>query len=255
MDNLTCNMCGSPDVKLEGNYYICNSCGSKYKSSDFNDSSSNERILTEEEKAELERLKTYLEKDHSLAKRILELEPNNWFAYWIKYGVNDRWFELLRDSGMTQKEIEKTLTIHYYKKGKDYFVEDADLEECYGEIDEDVIDDFFHDLNSTCLHILSILGDEYSELTKSWQEDAKKFIDECNKTVKRDWEEEQKRDEKEGENKIIATIFTVIGCLGGASSLALGIFLDGGPYYFWIVLGAIGVIVGFVLGFVYEIFE
>lgn len=189
MDNLTCNMCGSPDVKLEGNYYICNSCGSKYKSSDFNDSSSNERILTEEEKAELERLKTYLEKDHSLAKRILELEPNNWLAYWIEYGVNDRWFELLRDSGMTQKEIEKTLTIHYYEKEKDYFVEEADLEECYREIDEDVIDDFFQDLNSTCLHILSILGDEYSELTKSWQEDAKKFIDECKKTVKRDYEE------------------------------------------------------------------
>lgn len=189
MDNLTCNMCGSPDVKLEGNYYICNSCGSKFKSHDFNELSSNERTLTEEEKAELERLKTYLEKDHSLAKRILELEPNNWFAYWIKYGVNDGWFELLRDSGMTQKEIEKVLTIHYYKKEKDCFVEDADLEECYGEIDEDVIDDFFQDLNSTCLHILSILGDEYSELTKSWQEDAKKFIDECNKTVKRDWEE------------------------------------------------------------------
>ena len=196
MDNLTCNMCGSPDVKLEGNYYICNSCGSKYKSHDFNELSSNEIILTEEEKAELERLKAYLEKDHSLATRILELEPNNWFAYWIKYGATDRWFELLRDSGMTQKEIEKALTIHYYEKKKDYFVKYL---RCYwGEINGDYIDNFFKELNSKCLHILSILGDEYSELTKSWQEDAEKFIDECKKTIKRDWEENQEEaDRKE----------------------------------------------------------
>ena len=98
---------------------------------------------------------------------------------------------------MTQKEIEKTLTIHYYEKEKDYFVEEADLEECYREIDEDVIDDFFQDLNSTCLHILSILGDEYSELTKSWQEDAEKFIDEFKKIVKRNWKEEKEKEKKE----------------------------------------------------------
>jgi hypothetical protein len=153
--------------------------------------------------------------------------PRDGLAYWIEYGVNDRWFELLRDSGMTQKEIEKTLTIHYYEKEKDYFVEEADLEACYGEIDEDVIDDFFQDLNSTCLHILSILGDEYSELTKYWQEDAKKFIDECKKTVKRDWEEEEEK-EKEKENRenrragngfliagIIITVIAVIVCILG----------------------------------------
>ena len=191
MDNLTCNMCGSPDVKLEGNYYICNSCGSKYKSYDFNNSSSNERILTEGEKAELERLKTYLEKDHSLAERILELEPNNWLAYWIEYGVNDRWFELLRDSGMTQKEIEKALTILYYEKKKGYFVKNSGYN-YEGEIADYKIDYFFKDLNSKCLHVLSILGDEYSELTKYWQEDATKFIDECKKIAKRNWKEEEK---------------------------------------------------------------
>lgn len=200
MDNLTCNMCGSPDVKLEGNYYICNSCGSKYKSSDFNDSSSNERILTEEEKAELERLKTYLEKDHSLATRILELEPNNWLAYWIEYGVNDRWFELLRDSGMTQKEIEKSLTILYYEKKKSSFSKRLEYYSSYsddGKISDSDIDYFFKDLNSRCLHVLSILGDEYSELTKSWQEDAEKFIDEFKKIVKRNWKEKKEKEKKE----------------------------------------------------------
>ena len=240
MDNLTCNMCGSPDVKLEGNYYICNSCGSKYRSHDFNELSSNERTLTEEEKAELERLKTYLEKDNSLAERILELEPNNWLAYRIEYGVDDRWFELLRDRGMTQKEIEKALTIHYYEKRKDYFVK----YQCDLFFDSN-IDKFFKDLNSKSLHILSILGDEYSELTKSWQEDAEKFIDECKETEKRNLEEKKERDEKEDRNEIITTIFTAIGCLGGIASLALGISLDGGPYYFWIVLGAICLIGGF----------
>ena len=214
MDDSTCNMCGSPDVKREGNYYICNSCGSKYKSSDFNELSSNERILTEGEKAELECLKAYLEKDYSLekrilelepnglpllkrpkaylklkkvhssAKRILELEPNNWLAYWIEHGVNDRWFELLRDSGMTQKEIEKALTVYYYEKGT------YDLESefrIYG-YDEDLFDRFkvIETLNSKCLRILSILGEEYSELTKSWQENTEKIFDEYEKKLKID---------------------------------------------------------------------
>ena len=216
MDNLTCNMCGSPDVKLEGNYYICNSCGSKYRSHDFNELSSNERILTEEEKAELERLKTYLEKDNSLATRILELEPNNWLAYRIEYGVDDRWFELLRDSGMTQKEIEKALTIHYYEKRKDYFVK----YQCDLFFDRN-IDKFFKDLNSKSLHILSILGDEYSELTKSWQEDAEKFIDECKKTEKRNLEEEKEKENRENRRVgngfliagIIITVIAVIVCI------------------------------------------
>lgn len=187
MDNLTCSMCGSPDVKREGNYYICNSCGTKRVINEDNESLNENKELTESQKAELERLIANLEKDHSLADRILELDPKNWLAYRIEYEVDDEWFELLRDSGMTQKEIEKALTIHYYEKEKDYFVKYL---RCYlGEIDDDYIDDFFQDLNSKCLHILSILGDEYSELTKSWQEDAKKFIDECKTTVKRDWEE------------------------------------------------------------------
>ncbi|MEE1112444.1 MAG: hypothetical protein UH077_04590 [Bacteroidales bacterium] len=210
MDNLTCNMCGSPDVKLEGNYYICNSCGSKYKSHDFNELSSNERILTEEEKAELERLKTYLEKDHSLAKRILELEPNNWLAYRIEYYVGDRWFELLRDSGMTQKEIEKALTIHYYEKEKSSFSKLLEYYSSVGKISDSSIDKFFKNLNSTCLHILSILGDEYSELTKSWQEDAEKFIDECKETVKRNLKEEKKEDNRTGNGFLIAGIIILV---------------------------------------------
>lgn len=194
MSNLTCSMCGSPDVKREGNYYVCNSCGTKRVINEDNESLNENKELTESQKAELERLIANLEKDHSLADRILELDPKNWLAYRIEYEVDDEWFELLRDSGMTQKEIEKALTIHYYEKEKDYFVKYL---RCYlGEIDDDYIDDFFQNLNSTCLHILSILGDEYSELTKSWQKDAEKFIDECKKTVKRDREEEQKRDEK-----------------------------------------------------------
>ncbi|MEE1000679.1 MAG: hypothetical protein U0L37_01790 [Bacteroidales bacterium] len=235
MDNLTCNMCGSPDVKLEGNYYICNSCGSKYKSSDFNDSSSNERILTEVEKAELERLKTYLEKDHSLAERILELEPNNWLAYCIKYRVDNRWFELLRDSGMTQKEIEKVLTIHYYEKEKDYFVED--LSSYWGEIDDDDIDDFFQDLNSKCLHILSILGDEYSELTKSWQEDAEKFIDECKKTEKRNFEEEKEKENRE--NRRAGNVMLIIGIILTVILVIVYILIDDDD---WLIAVGLGVI-------------
>ena len=238
MDNLTCNMCGSPDVKLEGNYYICNSCGSKYKSSDFNDSSSNERILTEEEKAELERLKTYLEKDHSLATRILELEPNNWLAYRIEHGVDDRWFELLRDSGMTQKEIEKALTIHYYEKKKDYFVK----YECGLFFDRN-IDKFFEDLNSTSLHILSILGDEYSELTKSWQEDAPKFIDEVKK--KREEEEKEKREEENRKDRRAGNVMLIIGIILAVIVVIVCILVNDDAV--WMSLGITGGLIAFSL--------
>lgn len=237
MDNLTCNMCGSPDVKLEGNYYICNSCGSKYKSSDFNDSSSNERILTEEEKAELERLKTYLEKDHSLATRILELEPNNWLAYRIEYYVDDRWFELLRDSGMTQKEIEKALTIHYYEKEKSSFSKLLKYYSSVGrKISDSDIDNFFQDLNSKCLHVLSILGDEYSELTKSWQEDAEKFIDECKKIVEERIEEADRENQRGFKRLLIPGIIIIV--------------ITGSMYFInhdFLPVSIIGIVIGVVL--------
>lgn len=245
MDNLTCNMCGSPDVKLEGNYYICNSCGSKYKSHDFNELSSNERILTEEEKAELERLKTYLEKDNSLATRILELEPNNWLAYRIEHEVDDRWFELLRDSGMTQKEIEKALTIHYYEKRKDYFVK----YQCGLFFDRN-IDKFFKDLNSKSLHILSILGDEYSELTKSWQEDAEKFIDECKKTEKRNFEEEKEKENRKDRRAgnvmliigiILAVIVVIVCILVNDDAVWMSLGITGGLIAFSLILVGFGI--------------
>jgi hypothetical protein len=209
-------MCGSPDVKREGNYYICNSCGTKRVINEDNESLNENKELTESQKAELERLIANLEKDHSLAKRILELEPNNWLAYRIEYYVDDRWFELLRDSGMTQKEIEKALTIHYYEKRKDYFVKYQ-----RGLFFDSNIDKFFKDLNSKSLHILSILGDEYSELTKSWQEDAEKFIDECKETEKRNLEEEKEKENRENRRVgngfliagIIITVIAVIVCI------------------------------------------
>lgn len=250
MDNLTCSMCGSPDVKLEGNYYICNSCGSKYKSYDFNNSSSNERTLTEEEKAELERLKTYLEKDHSLAKRILELEPNNWLAYRIEYSVNDRWFELLRDSGMTQKEIEKALTIHYYESEKSFFSKLLGNCSYDGKIFDSDIDDFFQALNSACLHILSVLGDEYSELTKSWQEDAEKFIDECKEIVKRNWEEEKEKENRKDRRAgnvmliigiILAVIVVIVCILVNDDAVWMSLGITGGLIAFSLILVGFGI--------------
>jgi uncharacterized Zn finger protein (UPF0148 family) len=211
-------MCGSPDVKREGNYYICNSCGTKRVINEDNESLNENKELTESQKAELERLIANLEKDHSLAKRILELEPNNWLAYRIEYYVDDRWFELLRDSGMTQKEIEKALTIHYYEKEKSSFSKLLKYYSSVGrKIPDSDIDKFFKNLNSKSLHILSILGDEYSELTKYWQEDATKFIDECKKIAKRNWKEEKEKDNRTGNGFLIAgiiiTVIAVIVCI------------------------------------------
>lgn len=216
MDNLTCNMCGSPDVKLEGNYYICNSCGTKRVINEDNDSSENNAIkLTAKEKAELNNLKANLEKgEDMIAERVLELEPNNWLAYRILYDANNRWFTLLRDSGMTKQEIEKALTVHYYEDEKELLIEKKKYYYYkYFKKDDDynrTIKEFKNKLNSDCSNILSILGDEYSELTKSWQKDADKLIDEWNK----EHQENQKRDEKEyRKNQMMGNGFLIAGII------------------------------------------
>lgn len=246
MNNLTCNMCGSPDVKREGNYYVCNSCGTKKVINQDNDSSENNAIkLTAKEKAELNNLKANLEKgEDMIAERVLELEPNNWLAYRILYDANNRWFTLLRDSGMTKQEIEKALTVHYYEDEKELLIEKKEYYYYkYFSKDDDynrTIKEFKNKLNSDCSNILSILGDEYSELTKSWQKDADKLIDEFNK----ERQEKQKRGEKKVRNRKITAIFATIVMIGGGLSLWFGLDTFN---VFLIVLGAIGLAGGFVL--------
>ena len=292
MDNLTCNMCGSPDVKREGNYYVCNSCGTKRMLNEDNESLNENKELTESQKAELERLIANLEKDHSLADRILELDPKNCLAFYYKYVAGkgnrssflDEWLELLGKSGMSQKEIEDMLIIEYdwYHKR---CIEDlnACLYHIYSELDwveldslafrarqlyddkknekygqyylkeSDSLDYYvvklkeilklpefrgFHkdyleldkkikkDLDSYCLHILSILGDDYSALTKSWQDVWNKVIadiEECKKAeAEVKIERRAKRQMKDKNRKTAGNIVIIIGILVG---LILGIVL------------------------------
>lgn len=292
MDNLTCNMCGSPDVKREGNYYVCNSCGTKRMLNEDNESLNENKELTESQKAELERLIANLEKDHSLANRILELDPKNCLSFYYKYVAGkgnkssflDEWLELLGKSGMSQKEIEDMLIIGYDWYHKRCI---GDLNAClyhiYSELDWEELDSLafrarqlyddkknekygqyylkesdsldyyvvklkeilklpefrgFHkdyleldkkikkDLDSYCLHILSILGDDYSALTKSWQDVWEKVIadiEECKKAeAEVKIERRAKRQMKDNNRKTAGNIVIIIGILVG---LILGIVL------------------------------
>lgn len=292
MNNLTCNMCGSPDVKREGNYYVCNSCGTKRMLNEDNESLNENKELTESQKAELERLIANLEKDHSLADRILELDPKNCLSFYYKYVAGkgnkssflDEWLELLGESGMSQKEIEDMLIIGYDWYHKRCI---GDLNAClyhiYSELDWEELDSLafrarqlyddkknekygqyylkesdsldyyvvklkeilklpefrgFHkdyleldkkikkDLDSYCLHILSILGDDYSALTKSWQDVWNKVIadiEECKKAeAEVKIERRAKRQMKDNNRKTAGNIVIIIGILVG---LILGIVL------------------------------
>ena len=235
MDNLTCNMCGSPDVKLEGNYYICNSCGSKRVINEDNESLNENKELTESQKAELERLIANLEKDSSFADRILELDPKNCLAFYYKYVAGpgkgtsflDEWLVLLRESGMSHKEIEDLLLVRYnvYDNNRKTFVKDNSIE-FYGL--DFIIRELKRNkewLDSYCLHILSILGDEYSELTKSWQDVWNKVIADIEECKKAEAEENFERWAKR-ENR--GTIFGIVVLIFVACFL---IFLFGMEYF------------------------
>lgn len=287
MDNLTCNMCGSPDVKREGNYYVCNSCGTKRMLNEDNESLNENKELTESQKAELERLIANLEKDHSLADRILELDPKNCLAFYYNHVAGkgnrssflDEWLELLGKSGMSQKEIEDMLIIGYdwyhkrciydlnwklnriylYNDGGGYFLYDDKKNEKYGlyylkesdsldyyvvkleetykhpnfryfpaDIKKELDEKIKKDLDSYCLHILSILGDDYSALTKSWQDvwdKANADIEEFKKAVAEGRIEctaERNREMKDKNRKTAGNIVIIIGILVG---LILGIVL------------------------------
>lgn len=288
MNNLTCNMCGSPDVKREGNYYVCNSCGTKRMLNEDNESLNENKELTESQKAELERLIANLEKDHSLADRILELDPKNCLAFYYNHVAGkgnrssflDEWLKLLGESGMSQKEIEDMLIIGYdwyhkrciddlnwklselYQECFDvevweerlrlydddekygqYYLKESDsldyyvvkLEETHKdprctmyffngdkrkiEIDETIK----KDLDSYCLHILSILGDDYSALTKSWQdvwnkviadmEELRKAVAEGRMEVETIWQRKRKREDNRGTFFGIVVLIFVAGFL------------------------------------------
>lgn len=295
MDNLTCNMCGSPDVKREGNYYVCNSCGTKRMLNEDNESLNENKELTESQKAELERLIANLEKDHSLSDRILELDPKNCLAFYYNHVAGkgnrssflDEWLKLLGESGMSQKEIEDMLIIGYdwyhkrcigdlnwklselyqecfdvevweerlrlyddddkknEKYGQYYLKESDSLDYYVVKLEETHKDPrctmyFFNgdkrkiefdetikkDLDSYCLHILSILGDDYSALTKSWQdvwnkviadmEELRKAVAEGRMEVETIWQMKDKN------RKTAGNIVIIIGILVG---LILGIVL------------------------------
>lgn len=310
MDNLTCNMCGSPDVKREGNYYVCNSCGTKRMLNEDNESLNENKELTESQKAELERLIANLEKDHSLADRILESDPKNCLAFYYKYVAGkgnrssflDEWLELLGKSGMSQKEIEDMLIIGYdwyhkrciydlnWKLNRIYLYNDRDryrlyddkknekyglyylkesdsldyyvvkLEETYklpnfsyfpADIKKELDEKIKKDLDSYCLHILSILGDDYSALTKSWQDvwdKANADIEEFKKAVAEGRIEsmaKRNREMKDKNRKTAGNIVIIIGILVG---LILGIVLYANSGEAISLIGSVILVAGISIG-------
>lgn len=185
MESIECKNCGSSALELVGNEYVCRACGSRFQASELFSTPQSESTvqLTEEKKAELKRLKANLKDDHSLHKRILELDPYDWEAYFYAHGTdNDEWLDCLRQSGLSVKEIESILNTYYYEEKKRMavtsYLENSnmyrDASESSGDHYKLALESLLNlkkSLNSRGFHIISILGEDYSALVQNWESD------------------------------------------------------------------------------------
>lgn len=262
MESIECKNCGSPALELVGNEYVCRACGSKFQASDLFSTPQSESTtqLTEEQKAELKRLKANLKDDHSLKKRILELDPCDWEAYCYTYDLDyterfDEWLVCLQRSGLSVKEIENILNTYYYEEKKKRTIEEhlSHLEYAVRSGKPQHSDfkyaltqllDFKKKFHSKGLHIKSILGDEYSGLVQKWESDwddtTRRYTKEL-QNKRNEVGDKRKKKKNLGIGLIIIGVITMIGgvvCVHleyegtGFVSIFGGliIFLAGGPF-------------------------
>lgn len=234
MESIECKNCGSSALELVGNEYVCQACGSRFQASELFSTPQSESTaqLTEEKKAELKRLKANLKDDHSLHKRILELDPYDWEAYFYAHGAdNDKWLVCLRQSGLSVKEIESILNTYYYEEKKRMavtsYLENSNMYRHALDVDHhyklalESLLNFKKSLNSRGIHIISILGEDYSALVQNWESDwdntcrryTKELTDKRDRIV-RAYYEEKKNLRKSGWLMVIAgSVLSVIGLI------------------------------------------
>lgn len=257
METIECKNCGSSALELVGNEYVCQACGSRFQASELFSTPQSESTaqLTEEQKAELKRLKANLKDDHSLGRRVLELDPYDWEAYYYTYSLSpsnhfDRWLGCLQRSGLSVKEIENILSAYYYENQKKLVFESKDWvyysnDPWWGDNLKkalSVLLDFKETLHSKEIHIKSILGEEYSSLIQKWEAD---WVDTSTRYTKqlqnkheereKELEEAIKKDSTYGWTAVvIGVIFCIVGFVQIPSATADTILISSG----WIVGGA-----------------
>lgn len=98
MKTLACKMCGSTQLIEENGMYLCQSCGTKYSASELDDSNktdetpSPEMLKKEAEKQEeIKRLRALAKNDLELYGRILNLDYDDWEAYFYYHIVYNKY--------------------------------------------------------------------------------------------------------------------------------------------------------------------
>ena len=102
MKILTCKMCGSTYLIKEDDMYLCQSCGTKYSASELDDSNktdetpSPEMLKKEAEtQEEIKRLRALAKNDMELYGRILNLDYDDWEAYFYYHIVYNKYGNIM----------------------------------------------------------------------------------------------------------------------------------------------------------------
>ena len=271
METIECKNCGSSALELVGNEYVCQACGSRFQASELFSTPQSESTaqLSENERAELKRLKANLKDDHSLSKRVLELDPYDWEAYFYAYNIDyrdkfDKWLVCLQRSGLPVKEIEKILNAYYYEEQKKETInwhlnilksaiDSSDPQTSYFELALKYLSDFKKNIHSNGIHIKSILGEEYSSLVQKWEEDCDDTCVRYTKELqnKRNMHEEKKRRLEENSrlqsktNIAHGLASVIIGIILFIVGLVLTISCDSAV---WIAIGGLGCLALLLIG-------
>ena len=262
METIECKNCGSSALELVGNEYVCQACGSRFQASELSSTPQSESTvqLSEDQKAELKRLKANLKDDHSLSKRILELDPYDWEAYYYAHGTDDKWLDCLKQSGLPVRDIESALSTYYYEDQKRSAIErhlekikkwgnSLSFRDDYMKEALTVLLDFKKTLHSKGIHIKSILGEEYSSLIQKWEADweisCAKYTNEITNLLESDRKQQEyrlKEKKRHAHKVILGMIMVVLGIILGFCSVDLS--WDSSPVL------VVGLIIGAILLFV-----
>lgn len=218
MKTLTCKMCGSTQLIEENGMYLCQSCGTKYSASELEnrnktDKTPSPEILKKEaeKQEEIKRLRALVKDDYSLWSRILELDWNDWEAYYYTkwefiYDSDIDWqylsqtFDRLKKRVSSDKKLKTCIKDVVYKDLKEwtdsklrhYIVEYKNkylTNDCTGvELTKEKEKEYLSDVESNIVfyskkmeqlknRIISIFGENFSDFADELKNDFDKLIE------------------------------------------------------------------------------
>lgn len=127
MKALVCELCGSNDFVKEGDFFVCQSCGTKYSSEDAKkmmESDSSKKISNLYERARKSIEVSDLAHASEYYKEILDENPNDWEAYFYSYLGEFATFTNAQAASVAEK-IGKTIPSAYDMAVKNCTPEEA----------------------------------------------------------------------------------------------------------------------------------